>query len=124
MADVDKIVAHYVKLRDRKAEMAERHKEELRPINEDMGMIESALMKHLQDQGAKSMRTAHGTPYITEVESVKITDKDAVLDTVVEQGCWDVLNVSVAKKNLRESGIELPGIETTTVRKLNVKRSP
>ena len=121
--NIDAIVARYIQRRDEiKAREAE-HKKDLAPLKQEMELIENALMKHLQDQGATSLKTGHGTPYISEVESIKIVDREAVLDTVAEQGAWDVLNVSVAKKNYRESGIELPGIEINTMRKLNIRRS-
>ena len=121
--DISPIVKHYVALRDRKAEIEARHKEELEPIRKDMDMIEGALMKVLQDGGQKSAKTDFGTAYISEVESIKIIDRDAVIDTVAEQGVWDVLNISVAKKNYREAGVDLPGIDISTTRKLNVRRS-
>jgi len=121
--DISPIVKHYVALRDQKAEIEARHKEELEPIRKDMDMIEGALMKVLQDGGQKSAKTDFGTAYISEVESIKIIDRDAVIDTVAEQGVWDVLNISVAKKNYREAGVELPGIDISTTRKLNVRRS-
>lgn len=121
--NIDAIVARYIQLRDDLKAREAAFKEELAPLKQDMELIENALMKHLQDQGATSLKTSHGTPYISEVESIKIVDRDAVIDTIVEQGTWDVLNISVAKKNYRESGIELPGIEINTVRKLNIRRS-
>jgi len=123
MTDIAPIVKHYVALRDRKAEIEARHKEELEPIRKDMDMIEGALMKVLQDGGQKSAKTDFGTAYISEVESIKITNKDAVIDEVVETGLWDVLNISIAKKSYREAGVDLPGIDISTTRKLNVRRS-
>ena len=121
--DIAPIVKHYVALRDQKAEIEARHKEELEPIRKDMDMIEGALMKVLQDGGQKSAKTDFGTAYISEVESIKITNKDEVIDEVIEKGLWDVLNISIAKKNYREAGVELPGIDISTTRKLNVRRS-
>src|SRR6056297_2420171 len=123
MTDISPIVKHYIALRDRKAEIEARHKEELEPIRKDMDMIEGALMTVLQDGGQKSAKTDFGTAYISEVESIKITNKDEVIDEVIEKGLWDVLNISIAKKNYREAGVELPGIDISTTRKLNVRRS-
>ena len=121
--NIDRIVERYVARRDEIKALEAQHKEELAPLKQELEMIENALMKHLAEQGATSLKTKHGTPYISEVESIKITDRDAVLDKVTEAGAWDVLNVSVAKKNYRESGIELPGVEINTMRKLNIRRS-
>src|SRR6056297_4102805 len=83
MTDISPIVKHYIALRDQKAEIEARHKEELEPIRKDMDMIEGALMKVLQDGGQKSAKTDCGTAYISEVESIKITNKDEVIDEVV-----------------------------------------
>lgn len=121
--NLDHVVSLYVRLRDRKKEIEARHKEELEPLKKDMDTIEAALLKVFQETGQKSAKTTSGTAYVSEVESIRILDRDAVIDTVAEKGCWDVLNVSVAKKNLRESGIELPGIDISSVRKVNVRRS-
>lgn len=121
--DVSKIVSHYIKLRDDMAAMRQRHKDELAPLRDDMDSIENALHKVMHEQGVESLKTRAGTPYIQEVTNIKVTDWEATLEAIKEREAWGLLYRNVAKTAYLESGAELPGLETSTMQKVNVRRS-
>ena len=121
--DVNKIVAHYVALRDQKKEMEARHKAELAPLKQDMEEIENALQKHMLDQNVRSLPCKAGTPYISEVASARVNDWDAVLDYIIENQKYEFLERRVSKTALQESGEQVPGVELVTVLKTNIRRS-
>ena len=77
MPTVDEVVKKYIELRDRKAEIAKRQSTELAPLNEAMANIEKWLMDQMNTLGVDSFKTAHGTPYKANSNSVKLTDAGA-----------------------------------------------
>lgn len=77
MPTVDQVTAKYIELRDRKAEMAKRHSEELAPLNEAMDNMEAWFMHQMNQLGVDSFKTASGTPFKANSNSVKLTDAGA-----------------------------------------------
>lgn len=88
---VEEIVGKYVELRDRKAAMAEKHKQELAPIAEAMDNIENYLMHLLNEQGVDSFKTKSGTAFRATATSCQMQDAEEfksfifkpVIDSVV-----------------------------------------
>lgn len=77
MSSIEEINAKYIELRDRKAEMAKRHAEEIRPLSEAMGTIETYLLDQMNQLGVDSFKTSAGTAYKANQNSVKMTDAGA-----------------------------------------------
>ena len=77
MPTVDEVVKKYIEIRDRKAEIAKRQSAELVPLNDAMANIEKWLMDQMNTLGVDSFKTAHGTPYKANSNSVKLTDAGA-----------------------------------------------
>lgn len=122
--DRDKVIAHYVALRDKKQDMEKRHKQELEPIKQDMDLIEAALQKDLQDQGLKQFKGDHGTAFIKTLTNAKVTDWEGeALPWLVENERWDLLVRNVNKTNMLETETDVPGVEISQVQKLQINRS-
>lgn len=122
--DRDKVIAHYVELRDKKQDMEKRHKQELEPIKQDMELIEAALQKDLQDQGLTQFKGAHGTAFIKTLTNTKVVDwEGAALPWLVEHERWDLLERRINKTNMLETETEVPGVESQQVQKLQINRS-
>lgn len=77
MPTVEEVTAKYVELRDRKAEIALRHTEELKPLNDAQAAIESWLLNKMNEDGVDSYKTQAGTPYKAVTTSVKLEDAEA-----------------------------------------------
>lgn len=71
---VEDVVAQYIKLRDKKAEITARHKEELAPYSEAMEKMEAWLLAQMQAVGADSFKTQHGTAFKASAASVTMAD--------------------------------------------------
>lgn len=122
--DRDKVIAHYVELRDKKQDMEKRHKQELEPIKQDMELIEAALQKDLQEQGLKQFKGDHGTAFIKTLTNAKVTDwEGAALPFIIKNERWDLLYRNISKKNMLETETEVPGVEISQVQKLQINRS-
>lgn len=124
--NADKLIKHYIYLRDQKEEMEARHKEELRPIKDDMQQVEAALQKLMQEQGLRQFKGDHGTAFIQEDTSAKVTDWNEALDYIRNNERWDLLEKRVNKTQLMETLEEegpVPGVDVNRRMKTLVRRS-
>lgn len=121
--NVDEIIAHYVALRDSKADLEAQHVAQLAPLVRDMDMIQAALLRLAQKQGVESFVTVHGTAYISVLTSAKVADWDAFLAYVKAEDKWHLLERRVAKSEFLEDGAAAPGVDVSTFTRLNIRRS-
>jgi len=96
-AKIKKWVEGYVKLREDKAEMEERHREELAPIKALMAKIEARMLEHMNDEGATSIKTEAGTAYKAVRTSTSVADRSAFMDFVIEHEAWEFLETRANK---------------------------
>lgn len=123
MSSVEKIIGFYIGLRDEKAEIEARHKEELAQIKENMQMAEAALHKLMLDQDVTQLKKKGvGTAFLQEFVSAKVDDWDTVLEYIKEQGRWDLLERRVNKTAVLD-GDEVPGITIAKSLKVNIRRA-
>lgn len=108
----------YIALRNRKKEIEERHKDELRPFNEAMDQIELLALDYLNQQSVSSLKTDGGTCFKVARRSYKISDAESFLNWVENNGRSDMLEKRPAKSVIDEyveSGEALPpGLEVRT----------
>lgn len=146
--DIKSVVEKYISLRDEKAQIAARHKEELSPVNESMGVIEKWLLAQMDAQGVDSFKTGAGTPYKAVTKSIKTTDIEAfkrfALQPVVDAlsqlpnmpdiGAlltagirWDMLDFRPLKKGIveytEENGQLPPGVSMDSFSTVNIRRA-
>jgi hypothetical protein len=121
MATVPDMVAAYRRIRDRKSEIKEAHVLELRPYNDKLEAIESWLAAQLGD--AESIKTDVGTAYKTITATVKVLDRQAALDYILESGSLHLLdlkfNVPAYEEHLLEHQVPVPG--TSVARRQNIR---
>lgn len=124
--DVEKRVGQYVKLRDLKAEMKAKHEEELKPVNETMGMIEEELKSALNAVNATNMKTDKGTVSLSIKATASAADINAFWTWVITQGAFDMLdkkpNVTAITEYVKQNGVPPPGVNYTTYQGVGVRR--
>lgn len=117
MPKLDNVVAGYLKLRDAKKTITDRHKEELAPINAKMKTIEAWLLRDMQDRGALNTKTPFGTVYLSTSTTPKVVDRDEFLAFVRAHELWSMLTSHVSKDAVEEylesTGDVPPGVEIT-----------
>jgi len=122
----EKRAGQYVKLRDMKKAIEDKHKEELKPINETLEQLNGVLLAHLNTVGADSVATALGTVSKTTKKTASIADMSAFWNFVVSQGDFDLLdkkaNVTAVEAYIEANKSTPPGINFSTVEKVNVRR--
>lgn len=105
MPNIEQVTAKYIELRDRKSEIAKRHSEEMRPLNEAMENIESWLMDQMNTLGVDSFKTSSGTPYKAVSNSVKMVDGGVFKNYIFAPA------VEAAINHLRQAGYAIPDVE-------------
>lgn len=119
--ETGKIIKWYIRLRDQKKELEEKHKQELAPIKEKMELAEAALQKIMQDQGLTNLKTNGGTAYVVTEVQPKVVDWESTLEWIRKNSRWDVLERRVNKTQAKEE--EIPGVQKTIRKKVNVRVS-
>lgn len=100
--DLDKRAAQYIALRDKIAEIKKRHTEELKPYNEALFKLNTALLGHLMATNAQNAAAKSGTVYRSERVSVTIQDGDAFRQYVLANQRWDLVDWRANKTTVDE----------------------
>lgn len=126
MPTTDAVVQAYIQLRDRKKEIATRHKEELAPVNQKMAALETYLLRELLKAKELSKKTPHGTAYRTKRTYAKVEDWDAAFDFIRNNELWHFLEHRVSKEAVQEfieaQGTPPPGVSVSIEDAVNVRR--
>lgn len=112
------VIAAFLKLRRQKEEIAARHKEEMAPINDKMGKLETYMLNLLNQAGVDSMAfKGVGTMFKKNVQSVTVAEWDATLAWIRANEAWEFLERRVSKTVVQEyseaRGEVPPGINVT-----------
>lgn len=125
--DLEKRAEQFVKLRDLKTEMEERHKAELAPIKEAMEALKAVFAAGMDALNVDSVKTACGTVSFSSKSSAAVADKDAFWTYVVTTGKFELLdykaNVTAVKDHIENNqGNPPPGVNYSVFRDVNVRR--
>lgn len=123
---VDEIVARYIALRDKKAEIKAKYDAEVEAIDTAMNRVENYLLKLMTELGVESIRTSAGTPYVSRRTSATVADWEMFLDWVRSNGEWSMLerraNKTVVQSWRDEHNDLPPGLNWREERVVNIKR--
>jgi hypothetical protein len=127
LATVEQLIGAYISLRDAKAAVAKRHKDEIAPYNEKLAAIENGILKHLNKEGVNSMASANGTAFRQTRTSTKVEDWDTVISHIRDNELWHMLEKRVSKaavdEYLEATGEGFPGVSVNSTQVINVRRS-
>jgi hypothetical protein len=98
---VEKAIGAYVKLREKKAQIEHRAKEEVRPVVETMDKLEAFLKEQADALGVQSFKTESGTAFLTTAERANVASWDDVLKFILENEAYDMLEKRVNKTAVR-----------------------
>jgi hypothetical protein len=131
--NADMLTAKYVELRDRKAAIKKAAEIEEAKLQVLLDGIENKLKEIMTETGVKSMKTDHGTAYLTYRESATVADWDVLLNHIKEKGAWELLERRVSKAAVKEVMAEdrngeyteppPPGVNFVRIEGVNVRRS-
>lgn len=119
--DANKLIETYVRLRDKKREVQERHKAELEPFDEGLMKIEAKLLDVMNSSKVEKLGGAAGTAFTKINTSVTVADWEQVVDYVRKNEAYDLLEKRVAKSAALERG-DVPGLAVNQVKVVQVRR--
>jgi hypothetical protein len=103
--DVEQVISKYIELRDRKAELAKKQSEEMKPLTEAMDSIENYILHQLNATGAEAFKTKAGTAFKAVQRSVQLQDPIAFKDFVFAPAATGVTTY------LASTGIDLQDVD-------------
>lgn len=123
---INDIVERYIALRDKKAEIKKEYELKVAKIDEVMTKAEGVLLKHFDETGSESVKTAAGTAYKAHRTSATVADWDSAFGFIRDQEAWEMLEHRVNKKAVEEykeqNGDLPPGINWRAEVVVNVRR--
>jgi hypothetical protein len=124
---LSEVVAKYVELREKKANLKSEYDMQVAPIEAKMAKIEGKLLEVLDQTGGKSFRTPHGTAYVAVRTTASVADRETFFEFVKQNEEWPLLQVAVVKsavEQYKSVNQELPpGINWREERVVNIRRS-
>ncbi len=86
--------------------------------------IKKIATQRLQDSGASSIATPHGTIHTVSKTTARIMDPETFREFVTSHGAWDMLdwkaNMTACRHYIDESKAPVPGVELSTFRRLSI----
>ena len=123
---VDQVIAAYMKLRDQKAQVEAETKEKVKAIKQKMEKIESWIKEKADEDGVTSFKTGSGTAFLTTTDFASVENWDAMIDFVLSNEAYDMLEKRVSKTAVRgyikENKEVPPGINYGTRLDVNVRK--
>jgi enamine deaminase RidA (YjgF/YER057c/UK114 family) len=128
MSDATKLVATYIKMRDAKEAMTDRHKEELKGLTDQMELVEQALLELCKSTGQDGGKTTFGT--FTRVVKTRYWTSDwpSMYKLIKEHDAFDLLEQRVSQGNFKaflKSNPDLmpPGMNVESKYAVTVRRA-
>jgi hypothetical protein len=126
VVDIDGCTALYVELRDKIAALKAELTEQMKPYRKGIEDLDAILLKALQDQGAKTIKTASGTVYQRIERSATLKDRKAFSEYVKSNQEWDLIEWRPAKvavfEHMEKKAVEVPGVNTSAYMTIGVRR--
>lgn len=124
--NVGDVIRTYMKLRDQKAAIEARAKDEVSTLKAKMEKLEAYLKAQMDAQGLTSFKSDYGTAFLTTTDYANVADWDAVLNFIRENDAFDMLEKRVSKIAVRsyieQSKAVPPGINYGTKLEVNVRK--
>lgn len=110
--NLDKLTRAYLKIRDKRAELAAQFKAEDTELLEQLDMIKDALLAYCKDHGVNSVGTQSGLVYRTQKTRYWTSDWHSMHKFILENGVPEFfekrLNQSAVKEFLEENPEKVP----------------
>jgi hypothetical protein len=125
---LEKLTRIYIKMREKKAEVAHELEEKISKIDQDMRTVKTAILTHMKEIGAESLRTEAGTVYRTVRTTYATSDWESMHKFILEHGVPELLEKRIQQTNMKaflEENPEMlpPGLNANSEYSVTIKRS-
>ena len=107
---VDRLVAVYIKMRDKRAELLREYEEQDGTIKEQMETVEGRLLDLCKSVGADSLKTQHGTVIRGVKTRYWTSDWQAMHDFILEHKMPELLEKRVSQTTMKQLLEENPDL--------------
>jgi|TARA_R110000787_G_scaffold140065_1_gene253655 hypothetical protein len=108
--DLSKLVSVYLKIRDRKAEVASELNAQIAELDTKLKTISSALLEHCKDNSVESVRTEDGTFYRSTRTRYWTGDWEAMNSFILKHEAVDLMEKRLHQGNMRTFLEENPAL--------------
>lgn len=98
---LEKLTRIYIKMRDKKSEVSQELEEKISKIETDMKAVKTAILQHMKDIGAESLRTEAGTVYRTVRTMYATSDWESMHKFILEHGVPELLEKRIQQTNMK-----------------------
>jgi hypothetical protein len=125
---LEKLTRIYIKMRDKKAEVSQELEEQISKIETDMKAVKTAILQHMKDIGAESLRTEAGVVYRTVRTTYSTSDWESMGKFILEHGVPELLEKRLHQTNMKaflEENPDMlpPGLNANAEYSVTIKRS-
>ena len=100
--DLDRLVSVFIKIRDKKNQIAAKAREEEQALNEKLKVIEGALLDHCKDNSIESVRTESGTFYRSLRQKYWTSDWESMNKFILENEVPELLEKRIHQGNIKQ----------------------
>ena len=125
---IEKLTRVYIKMRDKKDELSRELEEKIGELEADMKRVKLAILDHMKELNAESLRTNSGTVFRTVRTTYSTNDWDSMNKFILEHGLPDLLEKRIHQTNMKafleENPDELPpGLNANMEYSVTIRRS-
>lgn len=124
--NIGDVIRTYMKLRDQKAAIEARVKDEVSTLKAKMEKLEAYLKAQMDAQGLTSFKSDYGTAFLTTTDYANVADWDAAIRFIRDNEAYDMLEKRVSKIAVRgyieQSKAVPPGINYGTKLEVNIRK--
>lgn len=125
---LEKLTRVYIKMRDKKAELTKELDDRIAQVDDQMRMVKTAILDHMKEIGAESLRTEAGIVYRTVKTKYATSDWESMNKFILEHGVPELLTKSLNQTNMKaflEENPDLlpPGLNANMEYSVTIKRS-
>ena len=125
---MEKLTRVYIKMRDRKEELARELEDKIGKLEADMKTVKTAILDHMKEIGAESLRTEYGMVYRTVRTTYSTSDWESMGKFILEHGVPELLEKRLHQSNTKEflkdnPDLLPPGLNANMEYSVTIKRS-
>jgi len=125
---LEKLTRIYIKMRDKKSELTQELDAKIAKVDEDMRTVKTAILDHMKEIGAESLRTDAGIVYRTVRTKYATSDWESMNKFILEHSVPELLTKSINQANMKaflEEHPDLlpPGLNANSEYSVTIKRS-
>lgn len=98
---IDQVIGAYLKLRNKKEAIEAETKDKVKGIKDQLLKLEAWIKEKADAEGVTSFKTEHGTAFLTTTDYANVADWDSVLNFILENEAFDMLEKRVSKTAVR-----------------------